>query len=356
MLGVCIAYHFKGPLVLPGVSVLFLLFGTWSLGYGLVVSGVNGPFISHLFATVTPVAAISAGVGFARNYGPEQRRFLRRVLQAGVWLSLMNVGIYLYLHLVTGSVVYFGFGSHLGFLVAYLLIDRRFGTYLLGLAAVVLSGKRSTTIVYVLVSAVYAAPTSMRRLARVPRLRIVALVAALAIAGGFAAQYLYRVNYFRRFETTLKFDLRDERSMFLATSGRWHEVIGVGRALNEHPIHWILGKGMGAQYTVEPLEKREIEIRHYSHFSPFGYLLVFGSLFTVLLYAGMLRTLIRKRRYRSRFFYLGWLSLFAASFFGATLFVDPKVWFLYGAVHALDGDDGTPGDASVERPDIGYSS
>lgn len=355
MFGVCLAYHVKGPLVLPGVSLLFLVFGAWSLVYGLVVRGVNDPFVSHLYAMVMPVAAISAGAGFARRYGPDERRFLRRVLLAGVWMSIVSVAAYLYLHHVTGSIAYFGFGSHLGFLVAYLLADRRFATYLLGLVAVVLSGKRSTTIVYVLATAAYAAPVSIRRLARVPRLRTVALATLLAVAGAFAAQYLYQINYFRRFETTLRFDLRDERSMFQATSGRWHEVVGIGKALNEQPIYWVLGKGMGAEYTVEPLATREIEVRHYSHFSPFGYLLVFGGVFTALLYGGLLRTLVAKRRYRRRFFYLGWLSLFAASFFGAILFTDPKVWFLYGAVHSMvDVGDAPP--AEPPGADIGYSA
>ena len=330
-------YHLQHGLIITTESRIFIVFGAIALMKGVILNQrFDSHFLTHIYTAAMPVLAISFGAHFARDFDARARAFLSRILTAAFYLSSIAVLFYLYFYYVSESIGYFGYGSHLPLIAAFLLPQRKYFKYVFALALVAFSGKRATTIALLGVTALYLFPNFS--LGGFFRLRPRRLVVALLIAGAgyLSFQYLAEHGYLRRFAALANYDFSDDTAMFLASGGRWTELQGVARRLGDDLGAWIFGAGMGAHYFVNiPLPSPYREEMHYAHFSPVGYVLVYGVVFTVLLYASMFRTIVRRLVFRRTFFYLAFASLFASSFFGATLFVDPKPWFFYGVLTSL---------------------
>lgn len=337
MVGICAVHHLQHRLLLTFESKLFLLFGAVALVTGIVVNRhFDSHMLTHIYTAVMPVLAISFGGHFARDFDARAKAFLSRIMTAAFYLSSIAVLLYLYFYYVSEQIGYFGFGSLLPFVAAFLLAKRRYLKYLIALVLVVFSGKRASTISILGVTVLYLLPRfNIRRQLRLSPKRLVAGFVIVAVAY-LSFQYLQSNGYLRRFEQLGAYDFSDDTAMFVASGGRWTEMQGVARRLGDGLLPWMFGAGMGAHFTVNiPLPFPYTEEMHYVHFSPMGYVLVYGAIFTVLLYASIFRTILRRLAFRQTFFFLAFASLFAGSFFGATLFVDPKPWFFFGVVKSL---------------------
>lgn len=337
LVGICALYHFQHRLLLTFESKLFLVFGAIAFLMGILVNRrFDSHLLTHIYTAVMPVLAMSFGGHFARDFDARAKAFLSRIMTAAFYLSSAAVLLYLYFYYVSEQIGYFGFGSLLPFVAAFLLAKRLYLKYLIALVLVVFSGKRASTISILGVTVFYLLPRfAMRRKFRFSPKRILAglLIAAVAYV---SFQYLQSNGYLRRFEQLAAYDFSDDTAMFLASGGRWTEMQGVAQRLGDSVLPWMFGAGMGAHFTVNiPLPFPYTEEMHYAHFSPMGYVLVYGVVFTALLYFNIFRTVLKRLAFRRTFFYLAFVSLFAASFFGATLFVDPKPWFFYGVVKSL---------------------
>ena len=140
-------------------------------------------------------------------------------------------------------------------------------------------------------------------------------------------------EFLRRFAFLRDVDLEDGVSIMLATGGRATEVISIIEWIDGDMVKWLLGSGIGASYDyIDPRLQFSVEKLHYAHFSPFSYILVYGSIFTFLLYCTFFYRLYSGLNYKNNYFYLSFAFLFFSSFFGSILFVNPMPWFFLGVV------------------------
>ena len=140
-------------------------------------------------------------------------------------------------------------------------------------------------------------------------------------------------EFLRRFAFLRDVDLDDGVSIMLATGGRATEVISIIEWIDGDIVKCLLGSGIGASYDyIDPRLQFSVEKLHYAHFSPFSYILVYGSIFTFLLYCAFFYRLYSGLIYKNNYFYLSFAFLFFSSFFGSILFVNPMPWFFLGVV------------------------
>lgn len=339
LLFIAVVFHFKNKLLLSFESFLFLTFGFFSFLFGLIVNQkINSILLSHLYTAVMPIFCISFGMHFARDFNDVTRKLLHRIFNISFYLVSVLLILYYYFYYVTKEFGYYGYGTGMPFIGSFLLTHEMYLKYFLGLGMVVLSGKRTSLITMLLILLLYAFNKGLFLLIKgklfTPSRILLISLALIFCWNGF--QYAENQGYFRRWDIIMKWDflnLQDNDKMNLATSGRWEESKNVVKFLKQEPIKWITGAGMGGEYlTPRTMGKEDFEPQHYAHFSPLSYLFVYGIPFTVLLYLSFFITLYRGIKFINNFFYLSFIVFFITSFVGSILFVDPRVWFLWGIV------------------------
>lgn len=338
---IALVFHsLKLKIYLSTESLLLLFFGMFSLCYGLFINqNFNSALITHIYTMVMPIVSISLGEYFSKNFNDDAKKFICNIFDALFYLTVIALLMYYYFHYVTGTFGYYGFGTPMPIIAAFLLSQKKYLKFSIGLVLVVLSGKRSTliTTLLVLVFHLYSQFSFsflIRSFFRPKRIILFFLIIAVTVAG---FQYAKNKSYFKRFETTLNYDLKDQDRMFLASGGRWTELICIAKYFGNDKVKWILGEGMGGQYPCySSFGSRNMELMHYAHFSPISYLFVYGLLFTILLYLSFFRNIfVSLIKFPSNYFFLAFIALFSASFFGSTLFIDPMSWFYLGILKYL---------------------
>ena len=186
-----------------------------------------------------PIFSISFGIHYAKNYNFRYKIFTNKIFKHGLLISLAIVSLYLFFHYVTGQIKYFGFGNELHFIGAYFLANKRMVTFIICLFFILASGKRSTTLNAFFVAFLYYGKEYLSF-----RGKNILLIPLLIFTLGFGLKWAYENDYLRRFEETFKFDLNDDKATYRATSGRWQEVQGVVKKLNEAPYKWVVGAGI----------------------------------------------------------------------------------------------------------------
>lgn len=328
---VTVIFHLRHKLIFGYESKLFVIFGSFSFLYGICVNQkVDSILLSHIYTAVMPIFAMSFGVHFAKEFNEHTKKFVFRIMNMLFYLTLISLLLYYYFYYIAETFGYFGYGSGMPFVAAFLLTQRKYFKYLLGLVLVVLSAKRAA-IVAILLVMLFHVYDKMFYFFNPRRIVFVVLV-LISIWYGFF--YAKDHEIFRRFEYT--YDLQDEQSIVLATGGRWLEIVRIKDYFEENPIKWIIGAGMGGQYlTEQTIGLPDLAPQHYAHFSPASYVFLYGVPFTILLYTSLLKIMLKGIRFTDSFFYLGFIVLFVTSFFGSTLFIDPKIWFFFGVVKFL---------------------
>jgi hypothetical protein len=327
-----VVFHLRHALKISSESVLFALGGAVSLVVGFAEGQfTRSAFFTHFYAALMPIFAMSYGRYFCVSCGGELRRCFYRLMEKIFYLQLVILLFYFYFYYIEGSWSYFGFGTGVGLGALYMLSARRTLLFSIGFMFDLLSGKRSGVIA---VAAVIAWSVLNRR----GNQRWI--IGASSLALFFAAVSLQRSemlgDIFRRFELISQLTFDDAETLFIATGGRFSEVASIIGFLEEEPYRWIVGSGMGAQYLFfDPREGFEPELFHYAHFSPFGYVFLFGVPFTVVFYCLLISRVYSGRFLIGDFFYLGFLFFIATSFFGSNLFIDPRIWIFYGFVIQL---------------------
>jgi hypothetical protein len=324
-------FHFKNKLILNPLTFFFLGFSILSFFYGVLVgNSIDNKFFSHIYFASIPILGASFGYHFARLYEEKFRSFFLKIINISFYITCFILLIYFYLHFITGSVAYWGFGTDMHLLIPFILLQGKYSAVLVGIIFVVLSGKRATLLNVILELMMYF--SYMLR-----SLRIKSLPKTIFITSVFIAcfTFAYSLGAFSRFEASLQFDLNDEDAMLYATSGRWQEITGIIEHHNAKPERWILGSGFGGRYEwFIPLDNY-LEMKHYAHFAPFAYIFLFGVPFTVLLYSFFIFYIIKGRDYLANPFMIVFVVGVFSSFFGANLFVDIKIWIFFGVVQFL---------------------
>ena len=339
-----LTYLFKIPLIgMFMVAVLFHLRGPiragwvgWIIAFGGFVAairfGLNGDrdmssALSHVYSALMAVFAVSFGHAFARNHERTGRVFYRAFL-ALFFVQAVILAAYMYFHYVAGKISYFGFDSDLPLVAAVALGRNNIPWYIAILTIILFSGKRSP-----MVSALL--PGLLLLLNRLRGRQIGAKIAAvltvvICATGLYCA---YDAGLLWRFESMMQnLQLDDEEKMYLATSGRSVEFIGIYEYMNDRPARWIFGAGYGAQYTQETTFRGEdlSFTKHYSHLSLLSLIYLYGLPVGTLLIGTMLYYLVVNFRYVRNTYYLAMMMSFMSAFFGASMLVEPTYWFFLG--------------------------
>ncbi len=326
-----VGFHFRNKLILTPLTLIFLVFSVLSFFYGIFVGNkIDNKFISHIYFASIPVLGASFGYHFAGLYEEKLKPFFLRIINISFYVTCLILLVYFYLHFISGSVAYWGFGTDMHLLIPFILLQGKFKAVFVGVIFVVLSGKRATLLNVILELVMYF--SYMLRSITLKSIPKVILIAGVFIAGFTIS---YSQGAFSRFESSLQFDLNDEDAMLYATSGRWQEVTGIIEHHNTKPERWILGAGFGGRYEwFIPLDNY-LEMKHYAHFAPFAYIFLFGIPFTILLYSFFIYYIVKAKHYLANPFMIVFVVGVFSSFFGANLFVDIKIWIFLGVVYFL---------------------
>lgn len=317
----------KKRVYLTPESQLLLFFGFIATIIGLLNFGINSETYSHLYAVIMPVIMISNGyyIGKSNFYDTNEDKKYGRMM---FWIFVLNaVTMLLYrVSFILGIVPYPAIAtSGLFFSSLYYLSKKNMIMFIFGLILVIISGKR-VTLVILLASAFY-------HLIRVNRLSLKNIFRMFFGSAFFGAMGYYLLNftpYLNRFVTTFtNLNSSSTDSLDLATGGRASEILAFSEYLSKQPYRWLFGSGTG--FKVEVFDGF---YRHYSHFTPMGYIALFGIIFTVLLYLMFFKRLFNKIEITNTkyIFHLYYVGLLISSFSGGILFNDYKFWLFLGLI------------------------
>lgn len=334
LFSICCVIHVWRPLVVTRETLLFLVFGGFALVWGLIEHGIRGKaFFSHAYAVAMPVLAVSLGHHAVSDEGGQLVARLNRLMRKLFPAAIVMVVGFLYFYYVVGSWSYYGYGTPIALVGAYFLSKQSYGRWLACLLLDFLTGKRSTVVASVLTAILVVAksPKRMRMTLATPFLAVVVVVSLI-----YGARLAVNLDLFRRFALLGEFDASDALAVVSATGGRLTEVLGVSAYLNEYPIRWLVGSGAGAQFVFEDWRPGfPPELMHYTHFSPMGYVFLLGLPFTVLLYASVFDRVARASLAAGGAPFSMFVFQFIISFFGAVMFIDPRLWMFFGMFVAL---------------------
>ncbi len=330
-----LVFHLTRPIKISGESILFAFAGSVAFIIGVFEYQFTRPaFVTHFYASLMPIISISFGRYFCKFCNDEVFNSFYRLMEKVFYLQVFILIAYFYFYYIQGTWSYFGFGTGIGLASVYMLSVQKKYRFLLGVIFDLLSGKRSGVIAVISVTVIYYLRVrhNSRFLIATSFFLLALMLLVLKDIGIFS-------DIFRRFELIADFDIADATAIFISTGGRLTEVFSIIDFLGENNYRWFIGSGMGAQYLFfDPRDGFQPELFHYAHFSPFGYIFLFGVPFTILFYAFLFFRVTRGQILAGNFFYLGFLFLIITSFFGSNLFIDPRIWIFYGIVIQLVHD------------------
>lgn len=311
-------------------SILFLFFLPIALIIGFIDHGFADKTLSHLYSTIMPILSLSFGAYFCR-----QDQMSLKLSKDFEKLMKFSFTIYIFIFLLyfwmtlSGRISYWGLGVNGLIMVAlFMLVKQEYIKFVIMIGIILISGKRSILVATVLTSMIVFLPTLKLS---INRKRFLAFfLICISLWGLFVIAS--KTDLLRRFQLTAQFDTQDEKSMYMATGGRWQEYLYAIDYINKNK-YWLWGGGFGSQYNVYDFAGEFIMKRHYSHLTPLSYILVYGSIFTFLLYCSLTFNVIKvliNRNNRLNFFNLMYIALFINSFFGAAPLTDPLMWFFLG--------------------------
>lgn len=310
--------------------VLFFLFP--ALIIGLLENPVGWATLSDLYSAALPLVAMPVGYYLAKRYGSQMDAMMETTIFRSFYLLCVAVFIYFLLYQV-GIVKRLGFSAPIILISPYFLVFKRYRLFVACIVLTLLTGKRSAMALLAVQVAfffLYALkkPT-MRNI-----LSAFSILVAMCLIIGLV--YKYSPDLLKRYKSIEQIDIHSAKSLGVATSGRYYEAISVIKHLNKNKYLWLFGGGMGEVYGYFNPIKNTVEVRHFSHFSFFAYTLVFGAIFSVLLYVSIFLTFIKGLpKLNNNYFFLVFTMYFLASFVGATIFVDPFFWVFLGSVKYL---------------------
>lgn len=329
LLVVVIIFHLRYRIRLNSISILFLTFGLFSLFNGLLNNDISKAFFTHVYGLILPVLGLSFGSYFYKYAYDQDVRLFHTVFKWSFFLLAGLTFVYFLLY-ISGVINYFGMATRWPYLAAYALSNNKLMMFIAAILLVIMTGKRSMIIQYIVFIFVYFIQT--RRINPFALKKSVKLVFLLFIIGGVFLGLHQGV--FHRFDSLLKIDFQDEYSLYIATSGRSAEVFGLLSHLADNTDIWLMGGGFGETFTyMAGLDGEPYAITtHYSHFSPFYFVLVYGAPFTILLYLSIICIMIRSFTKISDVFYMIAVGGFIASFFSSIMLVDLQFWIYFGGV------------------------
>jgi hypothetical protein len=288
--------------------------------FGLALNPVSKATFAHLFSLFLPIMAFSFGFMMANKNSNFFYYFEKNMISTGLVLSALIL-IYYALYQV-GLIPYFGASTLIAIPIIYALHKKKY-ELLLFIVAALLTGKRTVILGIFSVFSVYFLWLGVRR-----PLTVFAIALATVLISYFVLMNLTDFTILSRFIVFFEEDV----NWNLATSGRLNDVLAAITSINENNWFWLIGKGVGATFSVENAWSTDIWITHYTHVSPVSYVFLGGVMLALPIYFRFISLFIYAMKTAGNFYSLLFIYYFLVSFSGAILFTDPFVWVIAGIV------------------------
>lgn len=328
----------KKKVILNKISIVFFAALPLGMIVGIVQEQFNSKYFVHIYVYLMPIIMMSFAYGFYQAYKSNQR--IRKLLNATIIICMVLYAVatllfrYMY-HAgmlrhnnygpVTGNYIlpFFVGGNGINIVIGYMVILFNF-----------IAAKR--TVIVCSIAALLVSCFLVKKSKKNMGIQICMLLLLIIVV----IFLLEKTNIFSRILVTINGIFSDNKDLTIATSGRNLEIECIMEYLNRHKWMWVTGIGFGGRIWIHEL------YRHYSHFTPLGYVMtggVFLSLTLYLLFGWYILQLLVKgikrelQEWEIPFALLMLVSVLS-SFFGASLFTSSLWWFFIGIAIAIVGD------------------
>lgn len=332
---ICFFYAAYDSIIIFTETKIFIIFSIIPIILGIVKYGFSSYFFSHILAVLLPIFAMSFGYKLGNYLSVSNNTIiLERVLNLSYYSNIIII-ILFQIAFALKIVSYPAIApTGLIFSSLFYLSKNKYIKFTIGLIFVVISGKRASLFMMIFAALIFGIEyirndkTLVRAINRVLKWTTTSLIIIIP-----TIFYLWtQTRFLNRIKLVFKFDFSDTRAMYIATGGRSEEIINIIKFLNEQPLRYIFGSGFGVN-----VEVFKDFYRHYSHFSPLSYTLIFGVIFALLIYFLFFFKLLKKVNVNSNLYFakLIFASFFASSFLGAIVMNDTNFWVFYGLYNYL---------------------
>lgn len=320
-------------IVVNGLTIIFVFSLLFGIALGFINKQFNFSFISHIYEFTMPILSISFAKGIY-IYAEQHKEIYENIDRILIFNSKIYIlcSILFRFFYILGMTNYNAYGAPMPiYSLPYLFFMNKDNRLRYGmLMAIILSGKRAILVQALVVFSMYIFFSKKDHKERLQNL----IYISISVLGGI---YFFRnTTLFNRILLTINNLFGESKDMYLATGGRNIEFDVISTYLNNNPINWIIGNGFGINLYIDGV------YRHYSHFTPLGYTMVSGVIFTILLYVYIVYSIIilLLKKTKISILYMNYLVIFiVGSFFGATLFNEQKLWIIIGIALVISGQD-----------------
>ncbi len=318
-------------------NAFFIVAGLWGLALGLFQNRLlDKAFYSHIFGAVLPIAGIHFG-GIIARFADKQPLFpSKRLVRGFIYIHGLLLIIY-YVFYKIEIINYFGVSSNLFTFFAFTLARGDVFGSVLAVIFTFFSGKRTVLLAICITLVFYLyfirkkdlPYAKVRQHVKLYKASILIFIVLLSILAA-------KLGMLDRFISIINVDFSNPDSLYVATSGRSFEAEHLFASISKNPLLWWTGGGFGVYFTM-PIGLHETETfnLHYSHFSPFYIVMVYGIPLAVIYYGILVSYLFRARKFVHNPFVLLAFTGFALSFAGCNLLVDINFWCCFGAAKCL---------------------
>ncbi|MEC9040534.1 MAG: hypothetical protein VX787_13525 [Pseudomonadota bacterium] len=284
-----------------------------------------GPFFSHLLFFVVIVVGLGSASATYKTLWRDVSQF-DSYFKANIWFLFLFFVFYFY-SFRSGLIPYWGMSSALPLVLPFFLLRKSWFYVLLTLLVCVLSGKRSIIIIAIIQLLFFYFFMLKAPFLKRSGMIIVFLILCFGLTLAFP-------DIFARFKG-FSFD-GGPLDYSALTSGRFDEMVVFFEKFSGDMLGAVLGFGLGANVLVD-YSFGSSRTLHYSHFSPFGIILVGGFLFAVFIYLTFIvnlylafRLFLKTRSDLLAYLVLCGIYFFITSLSGPALFNDVLFWLVLG--------------------------
>ena len=331
--GIFIYSKIPGGLLFPLLVLILglkLLFGLYF--YSSVIS-----LLGHAYFYIFILIGYIGGWQLARA---DLSRIIisSRRLTAVIWLVFLICVVY-YIAVQIGIITYFGMGPQTYVLLAVLLSTKSsLVNHFLILMSVILTGKRSSALVYV--GQLIGPKLSVRRRSLksvVTGLLVFSLVLYLSYQVGIADRFQSVIDVFSEFDGSDLFANRD--LLYIATSGRTEELFAYFLDQKISNMVWVFGQAAGYSFPITDWNGVTYD-HYYFHIAPLNYIFHFGVPIGVLLIVYQFKLFIwslKRVSSEKNIYCLLYIGYYLANWFGAISVIDLFFWVLFSYCHFYRG-------------------
>ncbi len=276
---------------------------------------------SYCFGLIMPIVALSfsARIKYV-GYGNLIRIF-EDFARTYLMIAAPGVVVYSILYFV-GKIEYFGLGVNLHYIYPWFLTGKIMPVFAF-LALILISGKRSVLINYLVQTLAYYLPYFKGR-----PVKKISFIFAF-----FLSLYLVytQTTLLDRFSWLFDgaFDFDDPYFLLVSGGGRFEELFGILDYFSAYSYDIIFGSPPGSFYIWAMDWSGYDASKNYSHITFFGYIFRYGAIFSILLYLFFFRLMWREIGSTEPLFLVA-VGVVSSSFFGANLIIDPTSWLFIG--------------------------